>query len=138
MPEKEEHQKDWLKEVSEFITDETLKKKATELHLNDFANLYKNILDYFSENNKHEDVDDISNLVLLDASTNRAYKNSIFPVKRKTIIDKDRQGVFIPICTRNVFMKYYSKNLKDIEIWNENDRTDYFEELKSVVYNSKS
>ncbi len=133
MPEKEEHQKDWLKEVSEFITDETLKKKATELHLNDFANLYKNILDYFSENNKHEDVDDISNLVLLDASTNRAYKNSIFPVKRKTIIEKDKQGVFIPICTRNVFMKYYNFNVSQMTFWGEIDEQKYINDIFELL-----
>lgn len=133
MPEKEEHQKDWLKEVSEFITDETLKKKAAELQLNDFANLYKTILDYFSENNKHEDVDDISNLVLLDASTNRAYKNSIFPVKRKTIIEKDRQGVFIPICTRNVFMKYYNFNVSQMTFWGEIDEQKYINDIFEVL-----
>jgi uncharacterized protein with ParB-like and HNH nuclease domain len=133
MPEKEEHQIDWLKEVSEFISDETLKKKATELHLKDFANLYKTILDYFSENNKHEDVDDISNLVLLDASTNRAYKNSIFPVKRKTIIEKDRQGVFIPICTRNVFMKYYNFNVSQMTFWGEIDEQKYINDIFEVL-----
>ncbi len=85
-----------------------------------------------------DDDNSIRNLCLLDRGTNRSYKNDSFKNKRNKIIENEKNGTFIPTCTRNVFMKYYSKNLKDIEIWNENDRTDYFEDLKSVVYNSKS
>lgn len=80
----------------------------------------------------------IRNLCLLDRGTNRSYKNDSFKNKRNKIIENEKNGTFIPVCTRNVFMKYYSKGLKDLEIWNENDRTDYFEDLKSVVYNTKS
>ena len=80
----------------------------------------------------------IRNLCLLDRGTNRSYKNDSFKNKRNKIIENEKNGTFIPVCTRNVFMKYYSKGLKDLEIWNENDRTDYFEDLKSVVYNAKS
>ena len=80
----------------------------------------------------------IRNLCLLDRGTNRSYKNDSFKNKRNKIIENEKNGTFIPICTRNVFMKYYSKDLKDIEIWNENDRTDYLKDLKNVVYNSKS
>lgn len=80
----------------------------------------------------------IRNLCLLDRGTNRSYKNDSFKNKRNKIIENEKNGTFIPVCTRNVFMKYYSKGLKDLEIWNENDRTDYFENLKSVVYNAKS
>ena len=80
----------------------------------------------------------IRNLCLLDRGTNRSYKNDSFKNKRNKIIENEKNGTFIPVCTRNVFMKYYSKGLKDLEIWNENDRIDYFENLKSVVYNAKS
>ena len=79
----------------------------------------------------------IRNLCLLDRGTNRSYKNDSFKNKRNKIIENEKNGTFIPVCTRNVFMKYYSKGLKDLEIWNENDRTDYFEDLKRG-YNAKS
>jgi hypothetical protein len=43
------------------------------------------------------------------------------------------EGTFIPICTKNVFMKYYSTNVKDMEVWNESDRISYFEEIQEVI-----
>ena len=30
-------------------------------------------------------------------------------------------------------MKYYSPNVKDIEVWNKNDRTSYFEKIQKVI-----
>ena len=30
-------------------------------------------------------------------------------------------------------MKYYSTNVKDIEVWNENDRTSYFKKIQEVI-----
>jgi hypothetical protein len=79
----------------------------------------------------------IHNLCLLDMGTNRSYKNDAFKNKRNKIIENEKNGTFIPVCTRNVFMKYYSKKLKDLDIWNKNDRNDYLEDLKSVIYNTK-
>jgi hypothetical protein len=43
------------------------------------------------------------------------------------------EGTFIPICTKNVFLKYYSTNIKDLEVWNESDRKSYFEKLQEVI-----
>ena len=51
--------------------------------------------------------DNISNLALLDDETNRGYGNAMFFIKRKKIIENDKQGIFVPICTKNVFLKYY-------------------------------
>lgn len=81
-----------------------------------------------SENNNH-----ISNLTLLDAVTNRSYGNSLFPIKRNTIIKNDRSGIFVPICTKNVFLKYYSKKLSDVMFWKESDAKAYFENIKEVL-----
>ena len=78
----------------------------------------------------------IRNLCLLDRGTNRSYKNDAFKSKRNKIIANEKKGTFIPVCTRNVFMKYYSKELKDIELWNENDRNQYLNEIVNVVYPS--
>lgn len=43
------------------------------------------------------------------------------------------EGTFIPICTKNVFMKYYSTNVKDLEVWNESDRISYFDRIQAVI-----
>lgn len=51
----------------------------------------------------------IGNLTLLNSSINREYKNALFTTKRKKIIQKDSTGVFIPLCTKNVFLKYFDE-----------------------------
>ncbi len=80
-----------------------------------------------------EEDNSLRNLCLLDSSTNRSYKNASFKYKRSTIIDNDKHGAFIPICTRNVFLKYYSQQAQDLELWNDNDRENYLENIKSVI-----
>lgn len=61
----------------------------------------------------------IGNLTLLSAKINRSYGNNIFPAKRKAIIDKDKDGAFILLCTKNAFLKYNTSgnNLR----WTEED-----------------
>ena len=81
-----------------------------------------------------EEDNSIRNLCLLDRGTNRSYKNDSFKLKRSKLIEREKEGIFIPMCTKNVFMKYYSNVVKDIEIWNESDREDYLENIKQTIY----
>jgi hypothetical protein len=94
--------------------------------------LFKEIRSAFPEEEHWslENKNRIMNYVLLDSSTNRGYGNTIFSGKRRVIISKDK-GVkidlpqvtgsgkldfktktavssFVPPCTRQVFLKYYS------------------------------
>jgi hypothetical protein len=92
-------------------------------------NEFEDIVDYVLG----EEDNSLRNLCLLGSGTNRSYKNDSFKEKRKKIIEREIEGTFIPICTKNVFMKYYSANVKDIEVWNENDRTSYFEKIQKVI-----
>lgn len=80
-----------------------------------------------------EEDNNIRNLCLLDRGTNRSYKNDSFKAKREKIIENEKKGVFIPICTKNVFMKYYSKKLDHLELWNESDRESYSENINSII-----
>ena len=79
------------------------------------------------------DLDNISNIALLDRNTNSALSNSFFDVKRRIIVDKDRNGDFIPVCTRNVFLKYYSEDPSQIHYWSQKDRTDYLKAIKKTL-----
>ena len=54
------------------------------------------------------EVHSITNLALLDRRDNAALSNSVFEVKRREIIRRDKEGSYIPACTRNVFLKYYT------------------------------
>jgi Uncharacterized conserved protein len=97
-----------------------------------------------SEKNK------IWNFALLDSSTNRGYGNAIFPQKRKVIIGKDQgkkitidkplnekieDGViaFIPPCTKNIFMKYYSIMPNNLREWDKDDAKAYLENIRTTL-----
>lgn len=75
----------------------------------------------------------IDNLALLSSENNSSLNNSIFPVKRSKIIELERIGAFIPICTRNVFLKYYSLNATHLYFWGEKDRENYFNSINSTI-----
>jgi hypothetical protein len=98
-----------------------------------FDLLYRNLTSYFGEESEPETINSISNLALLDFSTNRSYKNAMFPIKRKRIIENDMTGVFVPICTKNVFLKSYSKKMGDVMYWKEHDANDYLSAIKHML-----
>lgn len=99
-----------------------------------FNRLFNSVINHFNKDNKNaEDINHISNLTLLDAATNRSYKNAVFPVKRKTIIDRDKNGIFIPVCTKNVFLKYFSEYPPKISFWTNEDRRHYETDLYNTI-----
>lgn len=85
--------------------------------------------------------DNLGNLTLLDKGTNRSYKNKPFKEKRAMILACDQSGLFIPVCTKNIFIKAYSANPKDLEDWygdeveevNHDDKTNYLLAMKAIV-----
>ncbi len=100
-----------------------------------FSDLYEQVLKHFKEDVEPENINSISNLALLDTTRNRSYKNAVFPVKRKTILQSEAIGSFIPICTKNVFLKAYSDKLENIMFWQEQDSRDYFSAINKVLVN---
>lgn len=80
------------------------------------------------------DVDSIANLALLSSGDNSALSNSVFEVKRREILARDRSGSYIPACTRNVFLKYYSDG-EDLQphFWGPADRIAYLTEMRRVL-----
>jgi hypothetical protein len=82
-----------------------------------------------------ETIHSIGNLALLDEETNRSYKNALFPIKRKRIIENDSVGKFVPICTKNVFLKYYSEQFDDVMYWKESDSEAYLKAIEKTLDN---
>ena len=76
----------------------------------------------------------IANLALLDQETNRSYQNAVFPVKRQRVLDLDEHGVFVPHCTRNVFLKCYSPQVDHTMYWTQQDRDGYRKELIDTLH----
>jgi uncharacterized protein with ParB-like and HNH nuclease domain len=75
--------------------------------------------------NTDEADDNLGNLTLLDAVTNRSYKNAPFAEKRRIIIERQSKGLFVPLCTMNVFLKVYSKDISNMTVWEDKDKEDY-------------
>ena len=104
-----------------------------------------------------EEKNKLCNYTLLDSSTNRSYGNAIFSAKRRIIISKDRGlsmpiprlsqdkqhivfkdeekivSAFVPPCTKNVFMKYYSPMVGDSNYWTKEDAEAYKEDIMNCV-----
>lgn len=100
-----------------------------------FDNLYEEILQFFGEATEGEAVNGIANLTLLDEHTNRSYKNAPFAVKRQRLLDLDQHGIFVPLCTRNVFLKCYSPQVDNAMFWSEEDQQGYQDAITNVLVN---
>ncbi|MDH5493721.1 MAG: hypothetical protein OEY14_17340, partial [Myxococcales bacterium] len=90
-----------------------------------FEEVFTRVRALSGEGEARESDNGLSNLALLDMGTNRSYKNAIFPVKRRRIIELDRDGVYVPPGTRNVFLKYYNPEAAQLLLWDGEDQAEY-------------
>lgn len=104
--------------------------------------LYSEIATYFDafaeDNDTAPDLHSIANLALLSGKINSAIGNSVFEVKRQAIIALDADGVYIPVCTRKAFLKYYNKGDDGFETaqlfyWGRKDQENYFRQMQSTL-----
>ncbi|KXV70493.1 hypothetical protein AD952_12775 [Acetobacter cerevisiae] len=148
LPDQKKKQSAWLENTLDFIKDSVLldqnaeRERLTLIHEAEtlknsenfktefpaFAeriiNLYGRSVDK-SGTRSLDKGDSIGNLTLLDSATNRSYQNAIFPIKRKDIIALDKSATFVPLCTKNVFLKYYRKNVTNMQQWDITDMENY-------------
>lgn len=103
-----------------------------KLNKEQFNELFNEVLEE-TEKQFGSNIHGLENLVLLDRGTNSALSNHFYPVKYKRLKEYDKEGSFIPICTRNAFMKYYSKKVDNFQLWTEQDRNDYIEAINEVL-----
>lgn len=103
---------------------------------------------------QNDEKNKIWNYTLLDQKTNQEYKNSIFPVKRLYIIEKERgyklqyeikdgeiekseklqpEVAFVPPCTRKVFAKTYTATPKTMTAWTKEDAEAYLKDIKDKI-----
>lgn len=74
----------------------------------------------------------IGNLTVLNDSINRSYGNSYFNTKRRLIIEEDKRGVYIPVATKNVFLKYFSGITKKHTRWSKSDANNYQSQMTNT------
>ncbi|MFV0231456.1 DUF262 domain-containing protein [Empedobacter falsenii] len=120
------NQKELLNEIIELLT-------LSEIDQNLFNNLQQRIFDLSSDTSST--IHSIKNLALLTPSDNSSLNNAPFHRKRDKIKELDEKGSFIPICTKNVFLKYYSKNVEQNVKWDKKDMDAYLTEMKNVLTN---
>lgn len=145
----QQEQKKWLVDqaLECLIRDKDIDDKAKKLYeqgesllkdlkSKDFAIYRTQVSKYYLDNNSLEK-DSIGNLTLLNSSINRSYGNALFPTKKLTIATCDQLGEFIPLCTRYLFLKYYSNGLNatrmNVMRWSEQDQLDYQKTIKEYL-----
>lgn len=80
-----------------------------------------------------DDLMGIQNLTLLTKHDNRGIGNKFFFEKRQKLQEYYQQGSFIPACSMNVFMKFYSEKPEQMAFWDEKDRDSYKKTLESTI-----
>lgn len=143
--EQTERSKELTKECESLIAKFTARNTVVQ---KEYLEFYLKVNKYYSAESGENDADVdlttkkkdyISNLTLLDSATNREYKDAPFAYKRYCIVKYDRQGDrFIPLCTRNLFLKYYSdsdheSSYLDRLRWNSADRAGYMKAIHEAV-----
>ncbi|WP_066268592.1 GmrSD restriction endonuclease domain-containing protein [Hydrogenophaga palleronii] len=136
MPDRVDLQKQWLNNFIEHLRsdpDNALRIRAVQivdaekLDSQAFSKLFGEIVSHYGREGETGRGTDptadhgLGNLTLLDAATNRSYKNAIFPIKRKKLFGLDKRGQFVPLCTKNAFMKYYSEDIDKMLFWTKED-----------------
>ena len=130
----------WLENMKKYIEEDAIEEDAIKekidsfikgIENNHFSELQTQILNRFGDVNMHR----IENLALLAAENNSSLSNGPFIEKREKIIEMDKDGEFIPICTKNVFLKYYTKNLSNVYFWSKQDQEDYKDSIIKTLEN---
>lgn len=95
-----------------------------------------NILKKNAQEEADEDIkNSIGNLTLLDANTNRSYGNSLFCTKRRIIIERIKQGVFVPVATQYIFAKFFDQKGTNRSLWTKEDMEAYHRYVYDILIN---
>ena len=127
--------------------DDDLKKAVEKFKDNEYLN---NLIDALNKEEKDtniiegerakyfaagDDLMGIQNLTLLTEHDNRGIGNKFFFEKRQKLQEYYQQGSFIPACSMNVFMKFYSEKPEQMAFWDKDDRDSYKNKLEQTIKN---
>lgn len=117
---------------------EELEKNPEMSHVRErFQTVQDNTIEFFTHKGGQEGMEEyrdcLANLALLDCAQNAALGNYVFDVKRDIIISYDREGKYIPFCTKMVFFKYYSPASASLHFWGEEDRNAYLDAIDAII-----
>lgn len=139
--------KEWVdtayKDLEKELTEED--KEFIKIEIENEA--YDLIIGKLKKIAQEEDADEeiknqIGNLALLDDKTNRSYGNSLFCTKRRIIIERIKQGIFVPLSTQYVFAKFFDMSGTNRSYWTSSDMNEYskfiYKELKNYLPKTNS
>ncbi len=115
-------------------------EKLDDSEAKDFEKCVNDVFEIF----KGEELHTIGNLTLLGKSENISLSNAVFAMKQQRIKELEQKGKFIPLCTRNVFLKYYTKeqNISQALFWSKQDSKDYqkaiIDKIQEYLFPKKS
>lgn len=140
-----ENAKDLFKFFEEGYDEEGCEKKYLDKFKVEEFNKLREIMIKDNLDNEKEDLskdDGIKNLCLLDSTTNRSYKNSLFITKREMILKKakgemGKEYYVYPLllCTERIFLKFYSNVDSDdnLNFWTLKNREAYLKDISNKV-----
>lgn len=110
---------------------------SSKFNFTDFKILGNKILSMLPKDEEEDSsvyLHKIENMALLGLSENITLSNSVFEAKRRKILEMDKEGAFLPIATKRIFLKYYSKEGNtQYSIWTKDERANYKDDIRETL-----
>ena len=137
---KDNDKKEWIETALADRSDELSKDEKEQMKLKIEENALDDAINIIKRNAQEVDTEEeikntIGNLTLLDAATNRMYGNSLFCTKRRIIIERIKQGVFVPVATQYIFAKFFDQKGTNRSLWTKEDMEAYHSYIYNVISN---
>lgn len=137
---KDNDKKEWIETALADRSDELSKDEKEQINLKIEENALDDAINIIKRNAQEVDTEEeikntIGNLTLLDAATNRVYGNSLFCTKRRIIIERIKQGVFVPVATQYIFAKFFDQKGTNRSLWTKEDMEAYHSYIYNVISN---
>lgn len=111
-----------------------IEESYANLNRERFSELFNQVIACLDLEQTPDYIHSLANMALLGRDDNSALNNSTFDVKRDKILEMDKRGDYIPICTRRVFLKYYTHSQNNqLHFWGKEDRTDYLNAMNDTL-----
>lgn len=148
-PNDKELWKAWIVEHLTILKDNVIEKEKVEAlnaeievamptltfsHFKVLGNKIIALLPRDEEENSNSYLHKIENMALLGLSENIILGNSVFEAKRRKIVEMDKEGAFLPVVTKRIFLKYYTKDGNNkYSIWTKDERVNYKEDIRETL-----
>lgn len=139
----------WIKTAMGDLKElDDVKKKEINKRLNSYSSsedlnlIIEEIKQFAKEDEEEQDSDknSIGNLTLLDSKTNRSYGNSLFCTKRRIILNKIKNGLYVPVGTKYIFAKLFDEYGTNRNTWTKDDMEKYhkyiIEKISKYLYSA--